>query len=87
MAYDIAGNLRKDDRRISFDEKLILEELDSQLDLCAVIEHLGSQNFGHYLCARRNFIMTQPFLSERDHNNSPFRYANWSLVSDESRIE
>ena len=83
MAYDNSGYLKKDERRIRFKETLALDDLDVQLDLCSVIEHLGNQNFGHYLCGRRNFIMTKPFLSERDPSDSTFRYANWSLVSDE----
>lgn len=86
MAFDITGNIIKDDRKVNFEEKMILEEFDTQMDLCAVIEHLGNQNFGHYICARRNFLMTQPFLSERDHQQPFFKYANWSLVSDESKF-
>lgn len=83
MTYDQYGRLVKDDRKVHFKESMVLDEFDAQLDLCAVIEHLGTQNHGHYLCARRNFLMLQPFLSERDPEKPSFKYANWSLVSDD----
>lgn len=87
MTYDNYGRLIKDDRKVHFTESIQFNDFDTQMDLCAVIEHLGNQNFGHYLCARRNFLLLQPFLSERDPEQPTFRYANWSLVSDESNFD
>ena len=64
---------------------MILEAYDIQFDLCAVVEHLGNHERGHYLCAKRNFIMTQPFMLESEKSESKFHYTNWCLVSDESK--
>lgn len=77
--------MTKDRRKLDFKEHLQIGNV--QLDLCSIIEHLGaSENSGHYLCARRNFIITQPFLSERDLTDQAFCFTNWSLVSDERSL-
>ena len=84
MVPDRAGNIRKDNRKINVAERLELNQPKTQFDLCAVIEHMGGRHSsGHYFCAKRNFLMVQPFVQEKEDNTSTFKYLNWSMISDE----
>lgn len=78
------GGLFKDPRKINFGQEMVLKKHDIQYDLCSVIEHLGNHNEGHYLCAKRNFVMVKPFMESADIQETSFKYANWNLISDES---
>ncbi len=80
------GNIRKDHRKVKFGPSMDIEEADVHYDLCAAIEHLGNESKGHYLCAKRNFIVTTPFVEEKDNDMISFKYTNWNLISDESRL-
>ena len=57
MRPDTHGNIKKDHRSIDFGQDLILKDADVKYDLCAAIEHIGSESMGHYLCAKRNFVV------------------------------
>ena len=83
--YDHRGNVGKARGELEFHENLSLAP-DVEYELCSVIEHLGATHRrGHYICAKRNFIGVDPFLSMSELADGPnYHFTNWTLVSDEN---
>jgi len=88
MIPDNYGNISKDQRKVNFVPEMLLPEVDIKYNLCAVIEHLGNHARGHYLCAKRNFFLTKPFVEDTEvqTDDPPFKYTNWNLISDEQTM-
>lgn len=83
--YDHRGHVGKAGGEMKFQETLtVAPGVDYQL--CSVIEHLGTTHRrGHYICAKRNFIGLDPFLSSSElRDGGKYHFTNWILVSDEN---